>query len=227
MSSGVADLGQAADTRSVNAEPAAGGDARAESDRRAELRLLRDIELIGGLGPIDYHVDRRPSPERALRVGAEGEELTAKRLERHLRGSGVVVEHDLLIPNIRTRIDHVAVGPGGVTVIASRNYEGTAELRNGELFLGGRRQVRAIDGLAAQLGLVRMVLVEAQINGADLAAALSLTNLDGRPLGDSMLIDGILVDSPKRVARLAARAPAAAPLEVEAAVQALRARLRG
>ena len=192
----------------MTAEPAAGGDPRAESDRRAELRLLRDIELIGGLGPIDYGLDRKPDPERALRAGRDGEELTAKRLERHLRGTGVVLEHDLMIPGTHTQIDHVAVGAGGVTVIASRNYEGVAELRDGELFLGGRRQARVIDALAGQLGLVRMVLVEARVQGADLTAALSLTNLDGRPLDTSLQIDGILIDSPKRVARLAARAPA-------------------
>lgn len=211
----------------MTAVPAPGPDPRAESDRRAELRLLRDLELIGGLGPIDYGIDREPDPERALRHGADGEQLTAKRLERHLRGTGVVVLHDLLIPGIRTRIDHVAVGPGGVTVIASRNYEGTAELRDGELFLGGRRQARVIDGLAGQLGLVRMVLVEAQVHGADLTAALSLTNLDGRSLGDSLKIDRILIDNPKRVARLAARAPAAEPLDVERAADALRTRLSG
>jgi len=211
----------------VTAEPAAGADARAESDRRAELRLLRDLELIGGLGPIEYLRERAPDPERARRAGGQGEELTAKRLERHLRGTGVVVEHDLEIPGTHTRIDHVAVGFGGVTVIASRNYEGEAELRDGELFLGGRRHTRVIDGLAGQLGLVRMVLVEARIQGADLTAALSLTNLDGRPLDASLQIDGILIDSPKRVARLAARAPAGEPLAVEHAVVALRARLGG
>ena len=213
------------DSGDVTAEPAAGRDARAEAERRAELRLLRDIEMIGGLGKIDYLHSRDSRDERPRPTGAELEQLTAKRLERHLRGSGVVIEHDLLIPGTNTRIDHIAVGPGGVTVISSRSYEGEDELRDGELFLGVRRHARLIDSLDAQLGVVRMVLIEARIEGADVVGALSLTNLDGNPLAESLEIGGILIDDPGEVARLAAREPSGEPLDVGPVATALRARL--
>ena len=209
----------------VTAEPPAGRDARARAERRAELRLLRDIEMIGGLGRIDYLHERMPSDERLRPSGEELEQLTAKRLERHLRGTGVVIHHDLLIPGTQTRIDHITVGPGGVTVIASRSYEGEAELRDGQLFLGGRRQARLIDRLDAQLGVVRMALVAAQIEGVDVAGALSVTNLDGNPLAEDLTIGGILVEDAGEVARFAARQPSGDPLEVEPAAGALRARL--
>jgi hypothetical protein len=70
----------------------------------------------------------RPSPEAvAWRRGSAGERRTAQLLgplERH----GWAVLHDLAVPRSRANIDHLAIGPGGVFVIDSKQYRGRLQL---------------------------------------------------------------------------------------------------
>jgi hypothetical protein len=80
----------------------------------------------------------RPSPDAvAWRRGAEGERRTARLLdplERH----GWAVLHDLAVPGSRANIDHLAIGPGGVFVIDSKQYRGRLRLdASGRLWHGG------------------------------------------------------------------------------------------
>ena len=67
--------------------------------------------------------------------------------------------------------------------------------------------------------------VVAAIAGLITVGALSLTNLDGNPLAESLEIGGILIDDPGEVARLAAREPSGEPLDVGPVATALRTRL--
>jgi hypothetical protein len=70
----------------------------------------------------------RPSSHAvAWRRGAAGERRTARVLavlERH----GWVVLHDLAVPGSQANIDHLAIGPGGVFVIDSKQYRGRLQL---------------------------------------------------------------------------------------------------
>jgi hypothetical protein len=70
----------------------------------------------------------KPSPGAvAWRQGAAGERRTARLLgplERH----GWVVLHDLAVPGSAANIDHLAIGPGGVFVIDSKQYRGRLRL---------------------------------------------------------------------------------------------------
>jgi hypothetical protein len=70
----------------------------------------------------------RPSPEAvAWRRGSAGERRTAQLLgplERH----GWAVLHDLAVPRSQANIDHLAIGPGGVFVIDSKQYRGRLQL---------------------------------------------------------------------------------------------------
>jgi hypothetical protein len=62
----------------------------------------------------------RPSPDAvAWRRGATGEQRTA-RLLRPLERQGWAVLHDLAIPGSQANLDHLAIGPGGVFVIDSK-----------------------------------------------------------------------------------------------------------
>jgi hypothetical protein len=70
----------------------------------------------------------RVSPETsAWRQGAAGERRTARLLGR-LEGYGWAILHDLAIPGSRANIDHLAIGPGGVVVIDSKQYRGRLQL---------------------------------------------------------------------------------------------------
>ena len=70
------------------------------------------------------------------------------RLERYLRGSDAVVLHRCRIPGKRGKISHVIVGPAGVTVVDSRNYNGRrATVRSGQLLVGNRDRADLIEGV--------------------------------------------------------------------------------
>jgi hypothetical protein len=70
----------------------------------------------------------KPSPDAvAWRQGAAGERRTARLLaplERH----GWAILHDLAVPGSTANIDHLALGPGGVFVIDSKQYRGRLQL---------------------------------------------------------------------------------------------------
>jgi hypothetical protein len=86
--------------------------------------------VIGGLAAMatGWGLRFRPSSDaRAWRRGASGERRTARLLaplERH----GWAVLHDLAVPGSAANLDHLAIGPGGVFVIDSKQYRGHLRL---------------------------------------------------------------------------------------------------
>jgi Nuclease-related domain len=95
--------------------------------------------FLGGLAAVaaGWGLRFRPSPDAvAWRRGAAGERRTARllaALERH----GWAVLHDLAVPGGRANIDHLAIGPGGVFVIDSKQYRGRLQLDpSGQLWHG-------------------------------------------------------------------------------------------
>jgi hypothetical protein len=100
----------------------------------------------------------RPSPDAvAWRRGAAGERRTARLLsplERH----GWTVLHDLAVPGSRANIDHLAIGPGGVFVIDSKQYRGRLQLDPSGWLWHGRYPLaptlRAVSFEADQAALV-------------------------------------------------------------------------
>jgi len=80
----------------------------------------------------------RVSPETsAWRRGAAGERRTARLLSR-LEHRGWVVLHDLAVPGSPANIDHLAIGPGGVVAIDSKQYRGRLQLDPSGLLWHGR-----------------------------------------------------------------------------------------
>jgi hypothetical protein len=80
----------------------------------------------------------RVSPETsAWRRGAAGERRTA-RLLSHLEQRGWEVLHDLAVPGSPANIDHLAIGPGGVVMIDSKQYRGRLQLDPSGLLWHGR-----------------------------------------------------------------------------------------
>jgi hypothetical protein len=86
--------------------------------------------VLGGLAAVaaGWGLRFRPSPDAvAWRRGAAGERRTARLLDQ-LDRHGWAVLHDLAIPDSRANIDHLAIGPGGVLVIDSKQYRGRLQL---------------------------------------------------------------------------------------------------
>ncbi len=99
-----------------------------------------------------YARRQREKGERLIRSaelwerGAAGEAETARHLDG-LRAHGWVVFHDVRWPGRpRANIDHVAVGPGGVFVIDSKNWAGSITIRDNVLRQNGRRREPAVAG---------------------------------------------------------------------------------
>jgi hypothetical protein len=95
--------------------------------------------VLGGLAAVAVGLGLRfrPSPDAvAWRRGAAGERSTARllgQLERH----GWAVLHDLAVPGSRANLDHLAIGPGGVFVIDSKQYRGRLQFdSSGRLWHG-------------------------------------------------------------------------------------------
>jgi hypothetical protein len=94
------------------------------------LVALRLGLFLGGLAAVAAGWGLRFRPSRdaiAWRRGAVGERRTARllgQLERH----GWAVLHDLAVPGSRANLDHLAIGPGGVFVIDSKQYRGRLQL---------------------------------------------------------------------------------------------------
>ena len=91
---------------------------RAEALAEWEARKERSKFLAYGARVFNVHTQ-----ERAWRVGADGEEVIGSRLEK-LRSKGWHVLHSVPVGSHGSDIDHIAIGPGGVYTINSKNHPG-------------------------------------------------------------------------------------------------------
>ncbi len=168
-----------------------------------------------------------PTPEGNWRRGAEGEEHTATRLNTLLRGRGVVLVHDRRMPGSRANIDHLAVGPGGVTVIDTKRMRGKVRVRReGGLFsesherltVGGRDQTKLVEGVRRQVAVVSEVLG----GSTGVVGVMCFIESDGLPLFSKPKLDGVRIAGPRGVARLARRDGPLGPSEVQEIAERLR-----
>jgi hypothetical protein len=105
----------------------------------------RLVLVLGGLAAVasGWGLRFRPSPEAiAWRRGAAGERRTA-RLLGPLEQLGWVVLHDLAVPGSRANIDHLAIGPGGIFVVDSKQYRGRLQLDGSGRLWHGRYPLAA------------------------------------------------------------------------------------
>ncbi|KQZ67133.1 NERD domain-containing protein [Nocardioides sp. Root151] len=130
--------------------------------------------------------------------GAQGERATAEALEP-LHAQGWVVRHDVAWPaRPRANIDHVAIGPGGVLVIDSKNWSGEVVVRDRVLRQNGSSRESAVDGVAEAARAV-----SAALGGVPVTGVLCFT-------GETTLegwVDDVLVCSTDNVAELLAARP--------------------
>jgi Nuclease-related domain len=106
----------------------------------------------------------RPSPDAtAWQRGAAGERRTARlldALERH----GWAILHDLAVPGSRASIDHLAIGPGGVFVIDSKQYRGRLQLDpSGRLWHGRYPLVPTLRAVGFEADQAAQVLTDPDV----------------------------------------------------------------
>lgn len=172
-----------------------GAGAHAEYERRRRSRLKRDPGSAA------------PAHETSWLIGARGEALLGERLNDDARlVGGVAILHDVALPGKRANIDHLVIGPAGVTVIDAKAW--TGDLWVGRKVIGrGRRGRRApIDGMQRQVNRVCTVLATHGRDDVPVEGALCFVNnnhgVDG---SDCKRIDAIIVGTTAAVSRHAMR----------------------
>ncbi len=202
-----------------------GASALREYERRHRRREAHAREKLGRLGVVLARVVDEPTSTTVWRQGGQGEVRTAARLTTHLNGSAVRLLHDRRIPSHgQANIDHIAVGPGGITVIDSKTHHGNVRIEHvGGLFsprravlrVNGHDRTKLVDGVERQVGYVRDALRGAGDGTIDIRAALCFPNVEGLPLFRQLTLRDVIIEGPKAVARLAARPGSLQPDDVE------------
>lgn len=208
------DVRAAARQRPPVAIGVAGGSALRVYERKRAARERRARERAGVLGVWLARLGGDPQSTRSWRTGGEGEVEVARRLTKQLDGAGVHLLHDRRAPGrARANIDHVAVGPGGVTVIDAKRLSGKVrvEARGGlfgprrrQLLVGGRDRTRLVYGVRGQAEEIRSLLERHGI-ACEVRCALCFAEVEGLPWFQRLELEGVLIDGPRRVAKLARR----------------------
>jgi hypothetical protein len=197
------------------ATSAPGASARQIYERRRQAREDRQRERYGRIGGWAARVSAGPQHERAWAKGAAGEQENAKRLHKLLADEPVVLLHDRRIPRSRANIDHLGIGPGGVTVIDSKKLEGKVRIdwrgglfseRRFDLYVNGRKRTKLVESVERQVEIVSTVLAEEGFAGLSVLGALCMADTEGLPLFKRLKIRDVSIAGPHRVANLIKRA---------------------
>jgi hypothetical protein len=212
----------------------AGAGARRRYEHLRSAREERAREKFGRLGVAVVRLAGDPQHIKAWKTGAEGEERLAARFQKLLDGKGVLLLHDRRIPMSVANIDHIAIGPGGVTVIDAKKVKGRVRVeRTGGLFsprveklrVAGRDRTKLVEGVERQMGEVRAALTDLGHGDVPVAAALCFVDPEGLPLLGTLRMREVVMLGPRGAAKLAARPGALTAQQIAAVTEGLARRL--
>jgi Nuclease-related domain len=197
-----------------NSSSGPGGSAEREYARRRQARRQRIRARYGPVGSLVAALVGEPRSVEAWRQGAEGEASTARALELRLHRSDAVVIHDWRVPGRgRANIDHIAIGPGGVTVIDTKSSRGRVQIatvgilnRREQLLVNGRDRTSQLDALERQIARVAAALDRHDAPDVGVLGALCFPFMRREWLHYSRAREGlIIVDDPAHIAKLVKR----------------------
>ncbi|MGK2877664.1 MAG: nuclease-related domain-containing protein [Solirubrobacterales bacterium] len=196
------------------ATPLPGSSAQNEFDRRHQKREDELIARWGRAGKAIAWWQDDPQSTRAWSKGAKGEREAGLYLEKKLRPTNCEILHDRLIPGSRANIDHVVIGPAGVTILDTKNYKGKVRStrvgfgrsRRTILTVNGQDKTKLIEGVRKQVAAVEAELGEIQQPIAvPVAGGLLWWNHEGLPLLGEVKVDEVSIFSPKASYKFASR----------------------
>jgi Nuclease-related domain len=157
------------------------------SSLRRRGRLLTVLEALSA--------DSRDEARWAQR--AESEER-ARRLQTLLAGSGVRLLNDRRVPGARASIDHVAIGPRGVTVIDAVRRTGRARVADGRLLVDGEDRTALVLDVLRHVEVIRLGL--AATPNLPIGGAICWVEPDGLPRVRRLTVRGVPIDGPRVLA---------------------------
>src|SRR5215204_4569769 len=122
-----------------------------------------ESESLTGLPATRPYEPRPPASEADLPYAVLEEntlERVKRRLAKHLRGTGVLMIHDLAVPAAASTIDHLCIGPNGITAV---DVERSPERR-------GRDEL--IHRVSRETEILSAVLTEAGIRSDQISGAV-------------------------------------------------------
>jgi hypothetical protein len=125
-------------------------------------------------------------------------EERARRLERLLAGSGVHLLSDRRVPGARATVDHLAIGPRGVTVIDAVHAAGRARIVNGRLLVGGEDRTTFVRDVQRQVAVIRLGLASSP--DLPVYGAICWVEPDGLPRVRKLALSGVAIDGPRALA---------------------------
>jgi Nuclease-related domain len=153
-----------------------------------------------------------PAQPHQLGPGQPSGVDAGSRLEHYLRGSDAVVLHQRRLPGKLRKINHIVVGPAGITVVEGRHYRcRKARFKGGQLCVGKRDRTDLVDRVLNQAAAVRELLGGTPYAGVNVEAALALGNVWGEPVvrtwdGRSLIVwgTGLIAEAASRPGPLSA-----------------------
>lgn len=128
--------------------------------------------------------------QQAWAAGAEGERLVAASLAP-LELDGWILLHDVRWPGRdRANLDHVAVGPGGVVVVDSKNWSGEVTVDDGVLRVGTWRKDHELDAVASAVADVAALLPSERRHLVRGALCLVQHDITARPTSPGVAVVG-------------------------------------
>ena len=193
----------------------AGASARRNYEGLHAEREDHARQKLGKLGVFLARVFDEPQGTRAWKTGADGGEPVGARLAKLLGDTQVKLLHDRRMPGRgAANIDHIAIGPGGITVIDTKNHRGEVRTecvgglfteRRTVLKIAERDRSYLIDSVERQVAAVRTIAERLSEQPIDSRGALCFVDPDGLPLLRTQSVRDILVGGTRAVAKLAWR----------------------
>lgn len=139
------------------------------------------------------------------------------RLERHLVRSEAVVLHHRVLPRGGGEIDHLIVGPRGVMVVDSSQYDAPkARVGRGGLRVGRRNRTDLIAAALERCYEVSELLAGTGYGDVRVEVALAWRNVEGLPILHAFDGPQILVCGTRKIASEVSRQPSLATPRVRA-----------
>jgi hypothetical protein len=128
---------------------------------------------------------------------AEREER-ARRLEGLLAGSGIRLLSDRRVPGARATVDHLAIGPRGVTVIDATHETGRARIVDGRLLVNDEDRTTLVRDVLRQVEVIRLGL--SANPDLPVSGAICWVEPDGLPRLRKLSLNGVPIDGPRALA---------------------------